>query len=602
LSDFGFQRVFTSEQTMSESGKLLKEYASSRSEAAFRELVERYVNLVHSVALRLAGGDSHLAEDVTQIVFADLAAMAPKLPEEVLLGGWLHQHTCFVTNRTLRTERRRRIRERQAVEMNSQQDHTEANLARIAPILDEAIGQLGTSDRTAIILRYFEQYDLRSVGEALGTTEDGAQKRVSRALEKLHVLLKHRSATLSAVALGTALATEAVTAAPAGLAGSVAGIALANAAAAGGTTLTLLKIAAVPKLTAGIIGVMVLAGIFTLLMKHRSKVAIPGYEATGYLTYTGFGVPGHTYKQVMMFNVKVAGTNWLIHTEPVLDGEGKIGFYEASSGTNGSVLKLTGLESPYPESQFQALRTELKLSKKDDVFFPNVPVTIPPQLSNSVRLGRSKSRDSVNNVAVATFLKGKYPPADPSYAALLWFAFTPPSTTNGLLPEIWDDGNPKSFRFRRAHWKQFEEPPQAISSASFEWPGEELLPDGTQGSIYIADITTPLKTSARYAVNATTNVSGLILPLGFTLTRFDIKWSNGEDPRVVSTAVASVTKVSRFVSKGPLDVKLSGKTLVQDYRGGFAESPYTYILYPNSASPVSPLDPTEVRKRSRPNE
>ena len=179
------------------------------------------MNLVHSVALRLASGDSHLAEDVTQIVFADFAAMAPKLPEQVLLGGWLHQHTCFVTNRTLRTERRRRIRERQAAEMNSQQDHTEANLARIAPILDEAIGRLGTSDRTAIVLRYFEQYDLRSVGEALGTTEDAAQKRVDRALEKLHVLLKHRGATLSAAALGTALATEAVTAAPAGLAGAV---------------------------------------------------------------------------------------------------------------------------------------------------------------------------------------------------------------------------------------------------------------------------------------------------------------------------------------------------------------------------------------------
>jgi hypothetical protein len=191
---------------------------------------------------------------------------------------------------------------------------------------------------------------------------------VDRALEKLHILLKHRGATLSAAALGTALATEVVTAAPAGLAGSVAATALASAAAAGGTTITLLKIAAVPKLTAGIVGVIVLAGIFTLLMKHRNEAGIPGYEATGYLTYTGFDAPGHPhYKTVLMFNVKVAGTNWLIHTEPVLDGEGKIGYYEASSGTNGSVLQLTGLESPYPGTQFQALRTELKLSKKDDV-------------------------------------------------------------------------------------------------------------------------------------------------------------------------------------------------------------------------------------------
>src|ERR1019366_996787 len=250
---------------MSESRKLLKEYVSSRSEPAFRELVERYVNLVHSVALRLASGDTHLAEDVTQIVFADLAAMSPKLPERVLLGGWLHQHTCFVTNRILRMERRRRIRERQAAEMDSQQDHTEANLARIGPILDEAIGRLGTSDRTAIILRYFDQCDLRSVGEALGISDDAARKRVDRALEKLHVLLKHRGATLSAAALGTALATEAISAAPAGLAASIATTALASAGGAGGTTATLAKLMTMTKIKFGIIGAIVVAGVATPL-------------------------------------------------------------------------------------------------------------------------------------------------------------------------------------------------------------------------------------------------------------------------------------------------------------------------------------------------
>jgi RNA polymerase sigma factor (sigma-70 family) len=274
LSDFTILRVFTNEQMMSESRELLNEYASSRSEPAFRELVERYVNLVHSVALRLAGGDTHLAEDVTQIVFADLAAMAPKLPERVLLGGWLHQHTCFVTKRTLRTERRRRIRERQAAEMNAQQDHTEANLARIAPILDEGIGRLGTSDRTAIILHYFEQYDLRSVGEALGTTEDAAQKRLSRALEKLHALLKHRGATLSAAALGTALATEAVTAAPAGLAGSVVGAALASVAARTGFSAALYKLAAMTKVQAGAIGAIVLLGVAaSVVVEHKTRAA-----------------------------------------------------------------------------------------------------------------------------------------------------------------------------------------------------------------------------------------------------------------------------------------------------------------------------------------
>ena len=44
---------------------------------AFRGLVSRYVDLVYSTALRLVGGDTHRAEDVTQTVFVDLARGAP---------------------------------------------------------------------------------------------------------------------------------------------------------------------------------------------------------------------------------------------------------------------------------------------------------------------------------------------------------------------------------------------------------------------------------------------------------------------------------------------------------------------------------------------
>ncbi|MBI3698500.1 MAG: sigma-70 family RNA polymerase sigma factor, partial [Acidobacteria bacterium] len=58
---------------MTESQQLLAEYGATGSETAFRELVARYVDLVHSAAVRLVNGDTHLAEDITQTVFADLA-------------------------------------------------------------------------------------------------------------------------------------------------------------------------------------------------------------------------------------------------------------------------------------------------------------------------------------------------------------------------------------------------------------------------------------------------------------------------------------------------------------------------------------------------
>ncbi len=203
---------------MTDSQKLLADYATNGSEPAFRELVSRYLNLVYSTAVRLVGGDRHLAQDVAQTVFVDLARKARTLPARRDVGGWLHRHTYFVASKIVRGERRRQFRESQVVAMNEQQDYSEANLARVAPVLDEAINQLGAEDRTAILLRFFEQRGLRSVGEALGSSENAAQKRVSRALEELRGLLKRRGVAFSAAALGTALAGEAVTAAPAGLA------------------------------------------------------------------------------------------------------------------------------------------------------------------------------------------------------------------------------------------------------------------------------------------------------------------------------------------------------------------------------------------------
>ena len=37
--------------------------------------------------------------------------------------------------------------------MNSLENHSQANLDKVAPLLDEAINQLGTEDRSAVLRR-----------------------------------------------------------------------------------------------------------------------------------------------------------------------------------------------------------------------------------------------------------------------------------------------------------------------------------------------------------------------------------------------------------------------------------------------------------------
>ena len=257
---------------MTDDGQLLQQYTRERSESAFGELVTRHIDLVYSVALRVAGGDSHLAQDVTQTVFLDLARKAGSVPRDAVLAGWLHRHAWFTAAKMVRTERRRQIREQTAMEMRALDDNTGSPWELIAPHLDEGLNQLSASDRNAIVLRFFKRQDFRVIGAALGVSEDTAQKRVSRALEKLRGVLSKRGATLTATALASALTAKAVVAAPAGLAISVTATAMAGSATlATGLSLTTIKTLAMTKLQISIAGVILIAGLATpLLLQHQS--------------------------------------------------------------------------------------------------------------------------------------------------------------------------------------------------------------------------------------------------------------------------------------------------------------------------------------------
>ena len=258
--------------------QLLRRYADEGSEDAFGELVARHVNLVYSAALRRTGGDAHLAEDVAQLVFADLARKAPALPPGVVLAGWLHRASGFAAAQLIRGERRRQLREQEAVTMN----HSEPapDWEHIRPLLDAALDELGAADRDAVVLRFMEQRSLAAVGAALGTNEEAARKRVHRALEKMRARLVRQGVTTTAASLSAAIAVNAVQVAPAGLAATLTTTSLA--ATAGGTagTLTLLKYTIMTKLKFGVISAIIVAGIAVpLVIKHQAEVKLHAQEA-----------------------------------------------------------------------------------------------------------------------------------------------------------------------------------------------------------------------------------------------------------------------------------------------------------------------------------
>jgi RNA polymerase sigma factor (sigma-70 family) len=261
-------------KAMQEDRQLLERFAKDRSESAFGELVNRYVNLVHSTALRRTNFDFHLAHDVAQLVFTDLARKAPSLPRHIMLGGWLHRATLYAAAQLMRSNRRRTLRELEAAAMSALESETAPEWQAIRPALDEALDKLNRTDRDALFLRYFEQRSLAEIGSALGTNEDAAGKRVKRALEKLRAMLARRGITTTAIALSTAISANAVQIAPAGLAATLTHASLAGAASATGFTATLLKFMALTKTQLTVGGIAIAALTASLVAEHNSQAVL----------------------------------------------------------------------------------------------------------------------------------------------------------------------------------------------------------------------------------------------------------------------------------------------------------------------------------------
>jgi len=211
--------------------ELLARYTRQHAEDAFAEIVRRHLGLVYSAAIRQVRSPQ-LAEEVAQSVFVDLARTAPRLKPGTILTAWLYEVTRRTAIDVVRREASRQLREQIATEMNAM-NATAADWAHIEPLLDEAMHALDDTDRTAVLLRYFENKSLREVGATLGTSENAAQKRLGRAVERLREFFAKRGVTVGTSGLVVVISANAVQAAPVGLV-----VTISTAATLAGTTIT----------------------------------------------------------------------------------------------------------------------------------------------------------------------------------------------------------------------------------------------------------------------------------------------------------------------------------------------------------------------------
>lgn len=262
--------------------ELVRDYLTQGSDAAFRALVSRHIDLVYATALRQMG-EAEVAEEITQNVFVALARKAPRLAGRQTLAGWLYRTTLLETKARIRAELRRRRREEKALEISILERQGVSPLEEMAPLLDEGLLNLKEHDRTALVLRFLENRSLREVGEALGIDEDAARKRVSRALERLARFFRGQGFATSVAATSATLLTGAAKAAPAPAAIYAAQAGLAAGGNASGLNLLLTHFMALTKTQTAAICLLFAAAPIVWQQQAEARIANAQTEASATL-------------------------------------------------------------------------------------------------------------------------------------------------------------------------------------------------------------------------------------------------------------------------------------------------------------------------------
>jgi RNA polymerase sigma factor (sigma-70 family) len=309
--------------------ELLRLYAIQNSEEAFTELVQRKISLVYSVASGQLRNPA-LAEDATQAVFIALAKKAGSFRSGANVSAWLYRATRFTASNMLKLNLRRAQREQRLAEMQSLPSESDRTWEEISSVLDEVLLKLSKKDRTAVLLRFFENKSLAEIGVALGASEAAARKRLARALEKLRVMLSGRGTALSGVALETLLSANASQAAPAGLTASTAAVATASAAYAPAVLLGLAEATLkslfwakvrIVSACGSVVASAIAIGLVFLGNKSNTQAQIPQsfeFEASGEVEQTRYfavgpdGTRNPSRLEVAAFTVFVRNSNWFI--------------------------------------------------------------------------------------------------------------------------------------------------------------------------------------------------------------------------------------------------------------------------------------------------
>ncbi len=192
--------------------ELLERFAAGRgetAEAAFAALVERHGKMVLGVCQRVLG-NRDAAEDAFQATFLVLARKAASIAHREQLASWLYgvAHRAALDARGRDARQRAREKRYGAMRPALMPDPFVSNELHV--VLDEELARLPERYRAAIVLCELEGLSRRLAAAQLGISEGTLSSRLARAKIQLKDRLTRRGLALSAAALGSFLAQDAL--------------------------------------------------------------------------------------------------------------------------------------------------------------------------------------------------------------------------------------------------------------------------------------------------------------------------------------------------------------------------------------------------------
>ena len=167
---------------------------------AFKLLVEKYQNMVYTLAFKITGNREE-AEDAAQEIFVKCYRHLRSYDGRASFSTWLYRIT-YNHCADVMKKRKRRWTENwddvgEAMEAESLSIDEKIDLRDVRALLKDAIHRLPPNDQVIVTLCYYEGLSLREIAEVMGIRENNVKIKLYRIRSRLLELLQSKNEIIS---------------------------------------------------------------------------------------------------------------------------------------------------------------------------------------------------------------------------------------------------------------------------------------------------------------------------------------------------------------------------------------------------------------------